>query len=141
VAEDPGPIEREPAAALNASLEAIADQGIDIVPRFFACFYAEFPAQRERFCNRKSSEGLMVNEMIAMILAAANREPWLDMMMRAQVNTHHSHGDISQEQYQRSLSILVDVLRNAAGNTWNDRAEQAWRSQAAVLVSAVARYA
>lgn len=122
------------------SLEIVGAAGIDIVPLFFARFYAAYPEERERFCNRASSEGLMVNEMLAMLLAHAAQEPWLATMMRAQVNTHHDHGDIRLEQYRIALDLLVGVLREVAGDGWNSDHDAAWAAQVAGLFAMIARF-
>lgn len=126
--------------AMLQSLECIAARDIDIVPRFFTRFFAAYPAERERFCNRTSSEGLMVNEMLSMLLASAAAEPWLATMMRAQVNTHHDHGDIAIDQYAAAFAMLVDVLREASGEHWIPAAEAAWQAHASALLEIVTRY-
>lgn len=122
------------------SLDHIANADIDIVPLFFDAFYASYPEERERFCNRASSEGLMVNEMIAMLLASANQEPWLGTMMRAQVNTHHDHGKIALEQYRTALNLLVSVLRVSAGTNWNEDTAAAWNFHARALFQFIERF-
>jgi hemoglobin-like flavoprotein len=119
-----------PLEHMTTSIEFIAAAQIDIVPIFFERFYKACPDQRDRFCNRSSSEGLMVNEMLGMFLACASNEPWLKTMMRAQLNTHHDHGVIELEQYRIALDILISVLRDANGSAWNFKMERAWKEQA-----------
>lgn len=123
-----------------ASLDLVGESGVDIVPLFFARFYAKWPDERERFCNRTSSEGLMVNEMLAMLLAFAAEEPWLRTMMRAQVNTHHDHGNIALEQYAEVFAMLVDVLRDAAGSEWSPELDAVWGEAATGLFGIIAEH-
>ncbi len=123
-----------------ASLDLVGESGVDIVPLFFARFYAQWPDERARFCNRASSEGLMVNEMLAMLLAFAAQEPWLPTMMRAQVNTHHDHGDIALEQYRTTLAMLLDVLREAAGERWTPHDNTLWEQAADGLFATIAEH-
>jgi hemoglobin-like flavoprotein len=125
---------------MEDTLLAIGESGIDIVLRFFQRFYAAFPEERARFCNRNSSEGLMVNEMLAMLLAQAAHEPWLATMMRAQVNTHHDHGDIALGQYRQAFAMLLAVLAEAAGPAWTPSAAQAWDDSAADLYALIERF-
>lgn len=127
-------------ALMVATLEHIAAADTDIVPLFFAAFYQACPGERERFCNRASSEGLMVNEMLSMLLAQAAGEPWLATMMRAQVNTHHDHGDIQLEQYRLALDILIGVLCDAAGDKWDRQTDRAWRLGADRLFALIEQY-
>lgn len=123
-----------------ASLELVGERGADIVPTFFERFYARFPDQRERFCNRASSEGLMVNEMLGMLMAQAGGEPWVDTMMRAQVYTHHDHGEIILDSYRAAMDLLVEVLEEAAGAGWESSWTAAWQESADGLFAVIAKH-
>ncbi len=125
---------------MTASLEGIAERGVDIVPAYFARFYAAFPGDEANFHNRAASQGAMVNEMLTMLLAQAAGETWVPMIMRAQVTTHYSHGDIALSQYRDALSMLVDVLADAAGPDWSAAQDAAWREEADALFALIARY-
>ena len=125
---------------MTRSLEAVADAGIDIVPRFYSQLFALYPEQEANFHNRASSRGTMVNDMVAMLLAQAEGADWVSMIIRAQVATHHDHGDIALEHYRGTLHLLVDVLAEAAGPAWDDAQERAWRRQAAQLFDLIARF-
>lgn len=127
-------------ARMLALLEAVGDAGVDPAPLFFDRFYAAYPHERERFCNRASSEGLMVNEMLSMLLAQAGGEPWVSTMMRAQVNTHHDHGEVALDQYRVAFDLLLDVLAEAAGERWKTDDAAVWRAQADGLFALIARY-
>lgn len=115
--------------AMMQSLEAIADAEIDIVPRFFAELYVRFPSEAANFLNPGHSHGTMVSEMITMLLALAEGDVWVPTMMRIQQSTHESHG-IELERYEQTLATLIDVLRHAAGDSWQTEHEDAWRTQA-----------
>ena len=125
---------------MMASLEAVAATDRDIVPLFFARFFAEHPADRANFHNAASSQGTMVNEMLAMLLALAAGEPWVEMMMRAQLRTHDDHGEIALERYRDTLDMLVDILRDTAGPPWNAQWEAIWRRQADRLFALIERH-
>lgn len=123
-----------------ASLDLVAEAGVDIVPAYFERFFALYPADAENFHNRASAQGAMVNEMLTMLLAQAAGEDWVPMIMRAQVTTHYTHGDIALEQYRGALTLLVDVLRDTAGSGWTAAYEQAWSEEAEALFALIARY-
>jgi hemoglobin-like flavoprotein len=127
-------------AVMEGSLEVVAAAGIDIVPVFFERFHRAIPSQRERFYNRGSAEGLMVNEIIAMLLAHSRGEAWLPTMLRASVNTHHDHGGIELEHYRITFDTLVAVLRDTAGAGWTEDFERAWQGQADQLFALIKRY-
>ncbi len=81
----------------------------------------------------------MVNEMLTMLLAQAAGETWVPMIMRAHVTTHYSHGDIALSQYRDALTMLVDVLADAAGPDWSAAQDAAWREEADALFALIAR--
>ena len=122
------------------ALDAVAESGVDIVPLFFERFYAACPEQAALFCNRGSSEGLMVNEMLSMLLAQAGEEAWLPTMMRAQINTHHDHGDIQLEQYRVTLGLLLETMQAVAGERWTPTFNKAWQDACDGLFGMIARY-
>lgn len=125
---------------MEDSLEAASASGVDIVPRFFARFHAALPGQREKFYNRGSSEGQMVNEILALLLAQASGEAWLDMMLRASVNTHHDHGGIALADYRITFDVLVAVLRDSAGSGWTAEFDEVWQRQTDRLYALIERY-
>ena len=129
-----------PHGLMTGSLERLAEAGNDIVPRFYERFFALWPGQEANFHNRVSSRGLMVNDMVAMLLAQAEAADWLPMILRAQVSTHHDHGHIELEHYRGALDLLVDVLGETAGPDWSDAEERAWREQAGGLFGLIARF-
>lgn len=127
-------------ALMLESLEAVAASDIDIVPVFFTRFFAEFPAEQANFHNPRSSQGLMVNEIMTMLRALAADEDWLPMMLRTQVRTHHDHGDLALERYRDVLNLFVTVLVEVAGTRWRPAYEQVWREQAARMFAMIERY-
>ena len=122
---------------LLASLEAAAAR--DIVPLFFARFFARWPHAEAMFANPRSSHGTMVNEMLSLLLAQAEGEAWVPMMTRQRVINHYDHGDIPLEQYASSLQILIDTLAEAAGDSWRGEWDAAWRAQAAQLCALIGK--
>lgn len=128
-----------PHEAMTASLDAVAEAGVDIVPVYFERFFAQCPADSAMFHNRAASQGAMVNEMLTMLLAQAAAEEWVPMMMRAQVTTHWDHGEITLQRYRDALDLLVDVLADTAGPAWLPAYEAAWRGQVERMFALIAR--
>jgi hemoglobin-like flavoprotein len=125
-------------AELMAQSLALVER--DIVPEFFARFFAGFPAEERNFHNRATSQGTMINEMISFLLALAEGEDWLPTLLQTQVLTHHDKGDIALERYRDSLRLLVDVLADAAGPGWNAEHDHAWHETADRLYAMIERY-
>ncbi|MBU6268764.1 MAG: globin [Sphingomonadales bacterium] len=123
-----------------ASLDAVAVADVDIVPRYFERFLAGRPDEAALFHNRAASHGAMVNEMLTMLLAQAADEGWVPMMMRAQVTTHHDHGDIALDRYRDALDLLVEVLAEAAGPRWRPEFDRVWRGACDRLYALIARH-
>ena len=123
-----------------ASLDAVADAEVDIVPRFFARFYADHPQDRAMFHNPGSSHGAMVNEIMDTLLALAGGEEWVELMLRNQVRTHHDHGDIPLERYAQALDLFIAVLAEAAGPAWTAAHHHAWRTQADRMLAIITRW-
>lgn len=129
-----------PHGLMMGSLEALAEAGIDIVPRFYVRFFAVYPEQEANFHNRVSSRGLMVNDMVAMLLAQAEGADWLPLVLRAQVATHNDKAAIVLEQYRGTLDLLVDTLAEAAAADWTGAEDRAWRGAAAGVFALIERY-
>jgi len=123
-----------------ASLEAVAETGMDIVPLYFQRYFATFPGDESMFYNRQSSLGIMVNEMLTALLSQAEGSDWVPTYLRAQVATHHDKGIIPVERYRAALGILIDVLGATAGDRWTADFEDAWRSEADKMYELIARH-
>ena len=114
---------------LAHSLDVIGEAGVDITPIFYEKFFAAYPEQKENFYQFESSSGMMVNEMLASVLALAAGEPWLTEFLQNIVIAHRSYGDIPGTAYADLLDLLVDSLADAAGPKWKEKFSLAWESQ------------
>lgn len=123
-----------------ASLEAVAETGVDIVPLYFERYFAAYPADKAMFYNRQSSQGVMVNEMLTALLSQAEGSDWVRTYLRAQVTTHHDKGVFPVERYRAALDVLIDVLGTTAGDRWSPAYESAWRNEAARMYGMIVQY-
>lgn len=122
---------------MNGTLEAIGEAEIDPVPLYFERFFARFPEQDEQFHNRSSSEGMMFNEMLELLLGMAADKKWIPVLACSHVRTHDDHCDIGSEQYRGSLELMLEVLKEAAGDAWDERQQAAWRTEIERLMECI----
>lgn len=114
------------AALIEASLEAVAASGIDIVPEFFARFFAHWPEQCDNFQRPLTSQGEMVTEMLDFLIAQASGEGWTVESFESCMDRHHSYADIDPADFAQSLAILVETLAAVAGPGWKPEFTLAW---------------
>ena len=123
---------------MEATLVAIAEADIDIVPGLFEHFFAAFPEQRPAFINLAAASGRMTNETIEALLGLAADESWVPVTITNFVDLHRNYGEIPNAQYWAFVDMVVDALADAAGTGWSDRQERAWRNQARRLNAMIA---
>lgn len=114
------------ARLIKASLEAVVASGIDIVPEFFARFFAIWPEQRDNFQRPLATQGQMVTEMLDFLMAQASGEVWVARSFESCVDRHHSYGAIAPADFARCLTLLVETLAHAAGPCWKPEFTRAW---------------
>lgn len=129
-----------PHDTMMASLEAVGETGVDIVPLYFQRYFAIHPTDEAMFYNRQTSQGTMVNEMLTALLSQAEGSDWVHTYLRAQITTHHDKGVFPVERYRAALDILVDVLRDTAGDRWSATYDAAWRNEAARMYELIVQY-
>jgi hypothetical protein len=122
---------------MEASLAAIGEAGLDIVPVLFDRFFAEFPDERARFINLDAAQGRMTNETIEAMVGLAAGAPWVKTTVINFVDLHRNYGEIPQALYAAFIDMTVDVLAAAAGNAWTADCDAAWRCEAERLKAMV----
>ena len=123
---------------MEATLVAIAEADIDIIPGLFERFFAAFPEQRPAFINLAAASGRMANETIEALVGLAADESWVPVTITNFVDLHRNYGEIPQAHYTTFVDMVVDALADAAAAGWNDQQERAWRSQAGRLNAMIA---
>lgn len=114
------------ADVIEASLEAVVGDGLDIVPFFFARFFAAHPDQQHNFQRPQATQGAMVNEMLDYLIAIDGNEVWLKDALDATLAKHHSYGDLAVPVFESALNILVTTLAQAAGGRWTPCFQAEW---------------
>lgn len=127
------------AAAMEASLAAVADAGIDIRHALFDRFFAAFPDRRATFMVVDASSRRMTDETLQMMFGLATREGWVWPLVAELVFTHRAYGPLPIAEYDAFIDMTVAELGVAAGAAWNEEAGAAWQRHADALKAMIRR--
>ncbi len=116
--------------AMEASLAAVADAGVDIRYVLFDRFFAAFPDRRASFMIVDASSRRMTDETLQMMLGLAKGEGWVWPLVAELVFTHRAYGRLPIAEYDAFIDMTVEELGAAAGAAWSDSVATAWARQA-----------
>ena len=119
--------------AMEASLAAVADAGVDIRYVLFDRFFAAFPDRRASFMIVDASSRRMTDETLQMMLGLAKGEGWVWPLVAELVFTHRAYGPLPIAEYDAFIDMTVEELGTASGAGWSAAAAAAWRRQAEAL--------
>ncbi|WP_295321200.1 hypothetical protein [uncultured Sphingopyxis sp.] len=120
-------------AAMEASLAAVADAGVEIRHALFDRFFDAFPDRRASFMIVDASSRRMTDETLAMMLGLAKGEGWVWPLVAELVFTHRAYGPLPIAEYDAFIDMTVEELGTAAGAAWSAPAAAAWQRQAEAL--------
>ena len=120
-------------AAMEASLVAVADAGVDVRHALFDRFFAVFPDRRASFMIVDASSRRMTDETLEMMLGLAKGEGWVWPLVAELVFTHRAYGPLPIAEYDAFIDMTVEELGTASGAGWSAAAAAAWRRQAEAL--------
>jgi len=120
-------------AAMEASLAAVADAGVEIRHALFDRFFDAFPDRRASFMIVDASSRRMTDETLAMMLGLAKGESWVWPLVAELVFTHRAYGALPIAEYDAFIDMTVEELGAAAGAAWSAAAAAAWQRQAEAL--------
>ena len=95
--------------AMEASLAAVADAGVDIRYVLFDRFFAAFPDRRASFMIVDASSRRMTDETLQMMLGLAKGEGWVWPLVAELVFTHRAYGPLPIAEYDAFIDMTVDV--------------------------------
>jgi len=127
------------AAAMEASLAAVADAGIDIRHALFDRFFAAFPERRASFIAVDASSRRMTDETLQMMFGLARGESWVWPLVAELVHTHRAYGPLPIAEYDAFIDMTVIELGLAAGASWSADCATAWQSRADELKAMIRR--
>lgn len=127
------------ALAMEASLAAVAEAGIDIRHALFERFFAAYPARRASFMVVDASSVRMTDETLAMMLGLAKGESWVWPLVAELVHTHRTYGPLPIGEYDAFIDMTVAELGAAAGAAWTADCAAGWQAQAEALKAMIRR--
>lgn len=127
------------AAAMEASLLAVADAGIDIRHALFERFFAAYPDRRAAFLVVDASSRRMTDETLQMMFGLAKGESWVWPLVAELVHTHRTYGPLPIAEYDAFIDMTVVELGVAAGTAWSGDCAAAWQRYADELKAMIRR--
>lgn len=127
------------ALAMEASLAAVADAGIDIRHALFDRFFAAFPDRRASFMVVDASSLRMTDETLQMMFGLAKGESWVWPLVAELVFTHRAYGPLPIAEYDAFIDMTVAELGAAAGAVWSTETAAAWQRHADALKAMIRR--
>lgn len=121
------------ALAMEASLVAAADAGIDIRHALFDRFFAAYPARRASFISVDAASRRMTDETLQMMVGLAKGEGWVWPLVAELVFTHRNYGALPIGEYDAFIDMAVAELGVAAGDAWSVPTAAAWQRSADAL--------
>ena len=113
---------------MEASLAAAADAPQELRYALFARFFEAFPERRASFINVDAASRRMTDETLGMMLGIARQEEnWVWPLASEMAANHMGYGDFPWPEYEAWIAMTIDVLGEAAGATWSDETDAAWR--------------
>lgn len=124
-------------AAMEASLVAIAEAGVDLRAPLFDRYFAAYPHRRAIFYNLEVSSRRMTDETIGMMLGLAQGGGWVVPFTNELMFTHRNYGAVPMAEYDAFIDMTVETMADAAGAAWTAECAAAWSAQAERLKAAV----
>ena len=121
------------AAAMEASLAAVAAAEIDIRHTLFDRFFAAYPERCASFISVDAASRRMTDETLQMMYGLASGETWVWPLVTELVFTHRNYGALPIVEYDAFIDMTVEELGVAAGATWTPEAAAVWARHAAGL--------
>jgi hemoglobin-like flavoprotein len=113
-------------ALIQRNLEVVMEQAPDLTARFYGTLFQRHPELQLLFGRRSAeAQGRMLLEAVVAVVDHLEDVSWLDVTLRALGKKHVEYG-VTEEMYPLVASALLDTLRAASGNKWDDPTAGAW---------------
>ena len=111
---------------LEKSYEALASKGEHIVERFYDELFTRYPDVKPLFEN--VSQKSQQNKLLAALQLVVTNLRSPDNLYNAlkQLGMRHKNYGANAELYKAVSATLLDVLKEEAGDQWNDKVHQVW---------------
>jgi hemoglobin-like flavoprotein len=113
-------------ALIQRNLDVVTENAPDLTLRFYATLFQRHPELQLLFGRRSAeAQGRMLLEAVVAVVDHLQDMPWLDVTLRALGAKHVEYG-VTEEMYPLVASALIDTLRAASGEHWDDPTAEAW---------------
>lgn len=128
-----------PAALIEQSLLALAEQGIELRHGLYERFFAAFPERRADFLCPEATSIRMTDETLQMLYGIAEGEDWVWQLIAELVATHRSYGNLPIAEYHAWVDMVPLELEQALGTRWTAAMAKAWQGCAEELKAMITR--
>lgn len=119
-----------------ASLEVAASQAGDISEEVYKRYFERCPGSQALMSHIDYLvRGKMLDEVLRLIMLPnfSAEQQYLDF----EVKNHRLAYSVEPHMYRNLLSALRDVVKDAAGSSWDDDIEAAWQTRIDKLISEI----
>jgi hemoglobin-like flavoprotein len=127
------------ALVMEASLERLADTGVELRHGLYRRFFAANPDRVAAFLCPDATSRRMTDETLQMLYGLASGEDWVETLIAELVATHRSYGDLKLSEYDSFIDLLVVELGETLGPDWTPQWAAAWRRQADQLKAMIVK--
>lgn len=114
-------------AAVEASLERIAELGIDPTVQVYDRLFATHPDMKPHFW--RDDDGAIRGEMLAKVFEAIldfiGERRYASHMIRNEIITHEGY-DVPREIFATFFATVGETLKDLIGDSWTAETETAW---------------
>lgn len=128
------------AAAVEASLEQVAEMGVDPMPLVYDKVFAAHPDMRSLFWrdDNGSIRGEMLSRVFAAILDFVGERRYADHMIGTEMVTHEGY-DVPREIFITFFATVGEAIAEILGEAWTGEMAAAWREMLADVEAYAAR--
>jgi len=118
---------------LEASFDLLAPQGEELVRRFYRELFKRAPAVESMFDNVMPAEQqAKLLDSLKLVIDNVRNPQALAPALTTLGEKHQEYGALA-EHYPVVESVLVDTMKDLAGEAWNDTIDLAWRQALSVI--------
>ncbi|MDZ4369902.1 MAG: globin [Phenylobacterium sp.] len=119
-------------AAVEASLEQIAERGIDPTAHVYARLFETHPDMKPHFW--RDQDGAIQGEMLAKVFEAIldfiGERRYASHMIRNEIITHEGY-DVPREIFATFFATVAETLKDLLGDAWTAEIDAAWAAMLA----------
>lgn len=115
----------EHAETITASLEHVAERGVDPAPLIYARLFARKPELEGLFVLGPEARGHMLDEAFRLILDVIGPDTYATAFLRSERVNHQELG-VSPEVFASFFDVIATTLADVAGPDWTPETSAAW---------------